>query len=418
MTWHRVSFGSLLLLALVAVLLATSAGVDSPTTPAAQVRSLHTATTAPSKAATPAVGANSPSPSAASLPLFAFYYQWFDPSSWNRAKTDYPALGRYSSDDTNVMRQQIEWAKASGITGFIVSWKSTDVNNRRLQALMGVAVAENFSLAMIYQGLDFSRKPLPAARVAADFSLFRQKFAPNPVFYRMGGKPLTIWSGTWAYSHADVAKVTGAVRSSMLVLSTEKSVAGYKRLADVTDGDAYYWSSVNPDTNTNYASKLNQMSSAIHADQKYWIAPFAAGFDARLVGGKQTVDRNDGQTLRSEYATALTSSPDALGLISWNEFSENTYVEPSKKYGNLFLRVLSDLRQTAPPTTPAAADSSDVQPVKAKASAWPNVVRLSVFLLLLVVGVAVVAHLRRRQLHRLRGQSGNVMNKPHRSLGG
>ena len=145
-----------------------------------------------------------------------------------------------------MLRQHIVWAKSAGIEGFIVSWKDTAINDRRLKVLMGVAAQEHFKLAMIYQGLDFDRSPLPVDRVAADFTTFRDEYASDPVFYRMGGKPLTIWSGTWAYSHDDVAKVTGAVRDSMLVLNTEKSLEGYQRIADVTDGDAYYWSSVNP----------------------------------------------------------------------------------------------------------------------------------------------------------------------------
>ena len=67
-------------------------------------------------------------------PLFAYYYIWFNPTSWNRAKIDYPLLGRYSSDERDVMRQHIEWAKQAGIDGFIVSWKSTPALNRRLRA--------------------------------------------------------------------------------------------------------------------------------------------------------------------------------------------------------------------------------------------------------------------------------------------
>src|SRR3954453_18685224 len=145
--------------------------------------------------AVPAVAAGRPTagrqpqaagPQLTSTPLFAYFYQWFDPSSWNRAKIDYPKLGRYSSDDVSVMRQQISWAKQVGITGFIVSWKSTAVNNRRLRTLMAVAAEQKFRLAMIYQGLDFSRHPLPASRVAADFKYFQRYFAGNPVFYRMG----------------------------------------------------------------------------------------------------------------------------------------------------------------------------------------------------------------------------------------
>lgn len=340
----------------------------------------------------------------AAVPLLAFYYVWFDPSSWNRAKTDYPQLGNYSSDDPRILRQHIEWARSAGIDGFIVSWKDTPTNDRRLRLLMGVAAQLNFKLAMIYQGLDFGRKPLPASQVAADFATFRDQYASDPVFYRMGGKPLTIWSGTWAYSHADVAAVTGAVRGSMLVLNTEKSVDGYQRIADVTDGDAYYWSSVNPDTNDSYGAKLAAMSTAIHRRGQYWIAPFAPGFDARLVGGTRAVDRKNGQTLREEYATALRSSPDALGLISWNEFSENSYVEPSRKYGSRYLDVLRELRHTAVAVPPSASDSSEAAGPAAPpgtagtfhGSRWPAFLLIA-FPLVLLVGMGLLGYRRRRR---------------------
>ena len=92
------------------------------------------------------------------------------------------------------------------------------------------------------------------------------------------------------------------------------------------------------------------MSQAIHRDGKYWIAPFAPGFDARMVGGHEVRPPADGQTLRTEYATALRSSPDVLGLISWNEFSENSYVEPSVHYRYQSLDVLRQLRGTSVPT--------------------------------------------------------------------
>ena len=222
---------------------------------------------------------------ATTIPLFAYYYIWFSHNSWARAKKDLPLIGTYSSSDPGVMRHQIEQAKSAGITGFIVSWKDTPLNDQRLELLMRVAAQEHFKLAMIYEGLDFSRKPLPVSQVAADFAAFRDKFAANPVFYRINGKPLTIWSGTWAFSYAQVAQVTSAVRPQLLVLSTEKNVTGFQRIASVTDGDAYYWSSVNPATNSGYQAKLDQMSQAIHHAGKYWIAPFAPGFDARMVGG-------------------------------------------------------------------------------------------------------------------------------------
>jgi hypothetical protein len=91
--------------------------------------------------------------------VLAYYYIWYNASSWNRAKSDYPLIGRYSSDETVVMRQHVLWAKAVGIDGFIVSWKSTDVLNSRLEKLIDIAAEEEFKLAIIYQGLDFDREP-------------------------------------------------------------------------------------------------------------------------------------------------------------------------------------------------------------------------------------------------------------------
>jgi Glycosyl hydrolase family 71 len=339
----------------------------------------------------------------ATVPLFAYYYIWFTPASWNRAKIDYPLTGRYASDDPAVIREQIQEAKSAGIDGFIVSWKNTPADDRTLQLVMTVASQEHFQLAMIYEGLDFSRHPLPVSEVAAGFRLFRDDYASSPVWFRVNGKPLTIWSGTWDYSHAAVASVTSAVRGSMLVLSTEKNVAGFQRLADVTDGDAYYWSSVNPQTDSGYAAKMDAMSNAIHQSGKYWIAPFAPGFDARLVGGQSVVPRGEGQTLRAEYATAAASSPDALGLISWNEFSENTYVEPSVNYGRFYLQLVGELRGAPAPAPRSAAgrgNSRSVAGARSNSSSGPWPLGLAITLFVLVVLAARRRVARRRVARR------------------
>ena len=154
--------------------------------------------------------------------------------------------------------------------------------------------------------------------------------------------------------------MTAGVRDQLEVLASEKDVEGYQRVADLVDGNAYYWSSVNPDRHPGYGRKLAAMAAAVHAHHGLWVAPFAPGFDARLVGGTSVVDRQDGRTLRREYATALSSSPDALALISWNEFSENTHVEPSQRHGTRYLDVLRDLTAAAPPPLGAlAVDSSE-----------------------------------------------------------
>jgi hypothetical protein len=178
------------------------------------------------------------------IPVLAYYYIWFEVGSWNRAKVDYPLLGHYSSDNPEIIRQHIRWAKAAGINGFIISWKSTDKLNSRLDQLVKLADQENFKLAIIYQGLNFDRQPIPSEQIAADLDYFIDHYTDHPVF-GIYEKPLLVWSGTWEFSREEVASVTQGHRDRLLILASEKSVKGYERLADLVDGDAYYWSSVN-----------------------------------------------------------------------------------------------------------------------------------------------------------------------------
>lgn len=281
------------------------------------------------------------------VPALAYYYIWFDPQSWDRAKKDFPLLGHYSSDDAAVMRQHIRWAKAAGIDGFIVSWKSNDKLNHRLDQLVGIADEENFKLAIIYESLDFHRNPLPLNQVGSDLTYFIEHYSRHPAF-DLFEKPLIIWSGTWEFPVDEIRKITENMREHALILASEKNLEGYQRLSAFVDGDAYYWSSVNPNTHSGYSDKLLAMGDAIHKNNGIWIAPAAPGFDARLIGGNSVVERKEGETLRTELKTALQSLPDAIGLISWNEFSENSHIEPSQNYGNLYLKVLADTRLIIP----------------------------------------------------------------------
>lgn len=285
----------------------------------------------------PVGGASQSTPAARSdVPVLAYYYIWFTPSSWDRAKTDLPLLGTYDSDDPEVMRQHVRWAKEAGIDGFIVSWKNTEVLSPRLEHLVNIAHEEDFKLAIIYEALDFYRHPLPIHRVNEDFTWFEETYGKDPVF-DIFGKPMIIWSGTWKFSREEIEQAAVPHRQSLLILASERQPDNYEDIADLVDGNAYYWSSVDPETFPDYAGKLQRMKDVIHANGGLWIAPVAPGFDARHLGGEREVSRRDGKTMQTQYETAMLSSPNAIGLISWNEFSENSHVEPSCLYGDRYL---------------------------------------------------------------------------------
>jgi hypothetical protein len=289
-------------------------------------------------------------------PVMAYYYIWFEERSWNKAKTDYPALGRYRSDDPKVIRQHIRWAKESGIDGFVVSWKSTYRLDYALDQLVEIAEEEDFPLWIIYQGLDYERNPVPVEQVFKDLQYFLERYGQREAF-AMYDRPVVIWSGTWEFDAADIRLVTANYPDTLYILASERNTEGYERLAHAVDGNAYYWSSVNPDVDKNHAKRLTEMGNAVRDHGGLWVAPAAPGFDARLIGGRRVVERRNGETLRREFEAALQSSPDVVGLISWNEFSENSHVEPSQRYGTQMLEVLADIRNARPPQ-PINFDSS------------------------------------------------------------
>ena len=333
--------------------------------------------------------------SAAAVPLLAYYYIWYDTRSWDRAKDDYPELGRYSSDDPAVMASHVEMAKQAGIDGFIVSWKSTPTLNRRLEQLSGIATANGLKLALIYEGLDFHRNPLPVERVQRDLTEAADRYTSAPAF-AIFDRPLVIWSGTWRFSAADIAKVARPLRDRLLILGSERNPEGVRRLAGVVDGDAYYWSSGDPQRTPGYRQKLAAMGELVHDQGGIWIAPAAPGFDARKLGGSRVVERRDGATLLDSLSAAMTTAPDAIGLISWNEFSESSHVEPSQRYGRRYLDALTSLRREPGSGTAGTTDFASDEPGGGDDNPW----RFLLLGSLLLGGVGCAAVVVRRASRR------------------
>jgi hypothetical protein len=332
-------------------------------------------------------GAGAPVPTKASshhVPVYAYFYQWYERGSWDRAKKDFPLAGNYSSDDPHVLRNQVRQAKAAGIDGFLTSWKSTPTLNRRLTLLLNIAQAENLDVGVVYEALNFYRRPLPIRTVKADMLRLVAEWG-NDLRSSFYGRPLIIWTGTDEYSLADIREVRSALGSRAYLLAASKSVAGYQRVAETVDGEAYYWSSANP-RSTSTQRKLNDIGAAVHRHGGIWMAPAASGFDGTTLGHSRVIDRDGGATLSRSLANALRSKPDGIGVISWNEWSENTYIEPGQRYGGEELNVL---RNFVREQDGGVVSSGERTPSATSRSTWSGL--RAALLLALITALATVA---------------------------
>ena len=78
-------------------------------------------------------------------------------------------------------------------------------------------------------------------------TIFADTYGNNRVF-DIFGKPLVVLTGTPVMTRATVAKIAEPARKRLFILASDKNIKSYKRIADVVDGNLYYWSSVNPQT--------------------------------------------------------------------------------------------------------------------------------------------------------------------------
>jgi hypothetical protein len=134
----------------------------------------------------------------------------------------------------------------------------------------------------------------------------------------------------------------------------------------------------------------------VHRTGGRGLAPAAPGFDGRLVGHPTVIPRDGGATLRRELDAAQASNPDVIALISWNEFSENSQIEPSRRYGTRALEVLANRNGTK------LRARGDIDSSQAAASQPAGLGAISAVLTFIVLGVGSVWLLARRGAARAR----------------
>ena len=93
----------------------------------------------------------------------------------------------------------------------------------------------------------------------------------------------------------------------------------------------------------NLAAQVRASGTNPDGSRKLWFAPVAPGYDSILNGGSTCVPRNGVQTLDTLWSGNAQSAPDGWTLISWNEISEGSYVQPLQRWGTLYLDELHRL---------------------------------------------------------------------------
>lgn len=297
--------------------------------------------------------------------VWVFYLSfWAGPNTWDwmgAMLDDRPLLGAYNSKLPEVAAFQINQARAAGIDAFIVNWFGLDENVTTTPAfnnLLDRAAEQDFRIAAAVDSYpaEFNRD---RDRLAASLRWLVEDRAQHPAYLHYDGKPV-IFFAFQQHTGFD-ARVWRALRDDVDPERRTLWLAEGLSACCLYDGamDGMYafnmaWANGNPD---HYVAERNIV---YERGGTVYIPTVSPGWDEDRIARETNRprptsprDRADGQFLINAWRGALAAQSDVILVVSWNEFVENSHIEPSELYGEQSLAVLRDLAAAwrgAPPS--------------------------------------------------------------------
>lgn len=298
-------------------------------------------------------------------PVLAFYYPWYEAADWNPARMSDLPVDPYSGGDDGVIARHLQQADDAGIDAFVCTWYGP--NEPRLHERCGkvlhAAAGRDFQVTFIPdQAADFTGTLKNPQGMIDSLKLLRDRYMSHSNWLRWNGKPVVVF---WNLpSFGDV----GAWRNVQQQVDPnhewfwlgEGTNFGY---LDVFDGLYFFditWQSDPARAMGSYARGLEQYNKAKGA-RKPFISTVMPGYDdSRIRGGHAVRDRANGDYYRAAWQTALDRNAQAVMITSFNEWFEGHQIEPSRRYGNLYLDLTRDYAERFHAAAPAPAPAPGV----------------------------------------------------------
>jgi hypothetical protein len=263
--------------------------------------------------------------------VLAFYFPWYYQENWHwtgkLSIAHQPRLGLYSSSDEHILKTHIDMAKKAGIDGFICSWWGINsVTDQNLQKLAQLCSKNNFKFS-IY--LEDAKSTFD---LREQIQYLESTFAGQKNFLRYENRPVLF------VFNRILEKIS---LDSLRAAKTGFSMINYGYGVSNLEGFEGFHEFVPPKGKIQNIKQFYRLAREVaHSKGKLFAAPVMPGFDDRFVNTHNTyIDRNKGKYYKNLWEAVLAIKPDWVLINTFNEWFEGTEIEPSKEYGDLYLRL-------------------------------------------------------------------------------
>ena len=289
--------------------------------------------------------------------VYAFYFGWYTGDSWGDPRlTDHPAQP-YDSRDAGALGRHIDEARGAGIDAFIMSWygpKNDNLTHQVFNALLDQAGARGFRAGAV---VDMHEAGYNATveEVTQSLSYLINDRANHPAYLRYDGKPVIYFWNQGRFNLAQWQQIRQQVdpnRGTIWVM--EGTSTG---LMPAFDGLYLF----NTAWSGNPAATAQQWANRTRAAGGWFYTPTVLpGWDeSALAAGRPNPTtvrpRNNGQFLTNSWNGAVSSGASIILIVSWNEYLENSHIEPSQQFGTQALDTLRPLIEAWKSGAPAPA---------------------------------------------------------------
>lgn len=283
-------------------------------------------------------------PAAAQEPrqVWAYYFGWWTGDSWGDGRlTDRPA-NLYDSRDGGAVGRQIDEARSAGIDAFIMSWYGPgNWVNDVFNSLLDQAVGRGFRAAV---SLDMGAEFLGSTGdVANALTYIINDRANHGAYLRYNGKPVIYFWNQGRFSIGEWQSIRSQVDPGHNTIWVAEGTS--TGVLSVFDG-LYLFNTAWAGNPAGVAASWRQRVAA--AGGSFYTPTVLPGWDeSALAAGRPNPTspraRNGGQFLTTSWNGAVNSGANVILIVSWNEYYENSHIEPSQAYGSQSLDTLRPL---------------------------------------------------------------------------